>query len=184
MFTNCGPDFCSGNQKDFELVKIEKTKAICAQCEKATENKAETGVSVAVISCEGACLRGEISRRIANNICFREMPEDSFRVCLGGAFTKDTNQRKLVRNSKSVIALEGCGIQCASRMMKGVLPHVAIRPILVNRHYKMDNNLFAINDLSDEETGKLADSATKEILNLINNPSEQKQEDNRFSCGC
>jgi uncharacterized metal-binding protein len=186
MMNDCCSDFIQDNtnEKDFEVVKIEKTKAVCAQCEKATESKADTGVPIAVISCEGACLRGEVSRRVANNICFKEIPEKTFRVCLGGAFTKDTNQRKLVRNSQKVIALEGCSIMCASRMMKGVLPNVAFQPILVNQHYKIDNNLFAINDLSDEVTDKLAEAATKSILDILYNSATKSKEEDANNCGC
>lgn len=186
MMNDCCSDFMSNSnsEKDFEIVKIEKTKAVCAQCEKKTESIAETGVSIAVLSCEGACLRGEVSRRVANNICFKEIPEKTFRICLGGAFTKDTNQRKLVRNSQRVISLEGCSIMCASRMMKGVLPNVAFQTILVNQHYKIDNSLFAINDLSEEETGKLADIATKSILDKINNAANKSnvEDENIFGC--
>jgi uncharacterized metal-binding protein len=173
-----------GNSKDYELVKIEKTKVICVQCEKATENKAQTGVPMAIISCEGACLRGEISRRVANTICFTEMPEQSFRVCLGGAFTKDTNQRKLVANSKTVIALEGCGISCATRMIKGVLPNRNIQTILVNRFYKIDPSLFALNDLSEEETAKLAKQVTEDVLKHIRQTAAATVSENDDQCCC
>jgi hypothetical protein len=46
--------------------------------------------------------------------------------CLGGAFTKDSGQRNLVRRANKTIAIEGCFISCSSRMMKGVLP--GLRP--------------------------------------------------------
>src|SRR5512145_547889 len=142
MMKNCCAGFTDfeANEREFETVKIAKTKAVCAQCEKATGQKAESGVPMAVISCEGACLRGEVSRRVANKICFQKIPHKTFRVCLGGAFTKNTNQRKLVGNSQRVITLEGCNIMCASRMMKGVLPNVQFEQILVNQHYQMNNN--------------------------------------------
>lgn len=186
MMSNCCSDFISdiSNNEDFEIVKIAKTKAVCGQCEKKTESIADTGVSMAIISCEGACLRGEISRRVANNLCFRDIPEKTFRVCLGGAFTKDTNQRKLVRNSERVIALEGCSIMCASRMMKGVLPNVDFQTVLVNQHYKIDENLFAINDLSDIETGTHADTATKSILEVLNKTTTKSKEQDANNCGC
>ena len=170
------------NETDYEVVKIKKNKAICVQCEKATESKAETGVPIAVISCEGACLQGEISRRVANNICFSEIPEQSFRICLGGAFTKDTNQRKLVRNSQRVFVLEGCGISCSSRMMKGVIPDLQCVIIFVNNYYKVDNNKFSIKDLPEEEIQQISNQATEEILEEINKSKGYTEEIPNFNC--
>ena len=81
---------------------------------------------VAVMSCEGACLRGEVARRAANILCHSLAPEKTARICLGSAFTKDTGQRALVRNAPRVIALEGCAINCSSRMMAGAIDGLVI----------------------------------------------------------
>ena len=113
MKTNC----CSGSNsiiKEYEEVRIEKTNKICSLCEDFAKEQIRNKVPYSIISCEGACLRGEVSRRVANNICFEVMPERTSRICLGGAFTKNTGQRKLVKKSEKVIVLEGCHINCAS----------------------------------------------------------------------
>lgn len=184
MQIKCATEGYSGNEKEFELVKIEKTKAICSQCEEATETKAHSGVPMAIISCEGACLRGEISRRVANNLCFKELPQETFRVCLGGAFTKDTNQRKLVRNSQRVIILEGCAISCASRMIKGILPKIEIETIFVNSHYKLNNSQFALNDMSEEEIRLLTEITTTKILEVISQDIKADDKENNDKCYC
>ena len=46
--------------------------------------------------------RGEIARRAANLVCHKLAPEKTVRICLGGAITKDTGQRNLVRNAQRV----------------------------------------------------------------------------------
>ena len=66
--------------------------------------------------------RGEVARRAANMVAHRLARDETVRICLGGAFTKDTGQRNLVRRAEKVIAIEGCFLACSSRMMKGVLP--------------------------------------------------------------
>src|SRR5512145_3353785 len=90
----------------YEVVRIEKTKSSCRLCEDyAARHGSKT---VVVMSCEGACLRGEVARQAANILCHSLAPEKTVRICLGGAFTKDSGQRELVRNAGRLIALEGC----------------------------------------------------------------------------
>lgn len=154
-------------EKEYEVIHLEKTKKVCGLCEKYSSSKAEDNGLIAVMSCEGACLRGEISRRVANKICFEDSKENIARVCLGGAFTKDTGQRNMVRSAKRVIALEGCFIECASRMMKGVIPNLSPEVILVDKYYTFDKNLFALNDVSEDELIKYSNEAISNIKKLI-----------------
>ncbi|MGE5805013.1 MAG: putative zinc-binding protein [Ignavibacteria bacterium] len=155
------------NQKEYEIIHLEKTKKVCVLCEKYSSSKAVKKDLIAVISCEGACLRGEVSRRIANKICFEELPKNTSRVCLGGAFTKDTGQRNMVRSAKRVISFEGCFIECASRMIKGVIPDLNPEVIIVDKYYTFDRNLFGINDVSEEELIKYTDEAISNFRELL-----------------
>lgn len=161
---------CSGlvsdtiNETGFEVVKIEKTKNVCSMCEDFAKEQIERNTSIAVLSCEGACLRGEIARQAANLVCFKLKPEKTARICLGGAFTKDTGQRNLVRNAPRVIALEGCYIECASRMMNGVIEGLKPEIIIVDRLVDFDKKLFSINDLPDEKIKELAQVAASKII--------------------
>lgn len=136
-------------------------------CENYAASKTAEDDLVAVISCEGACLRGEVSRRVANQLCFRDLPGNTARVCLGSAFTKDTGQRNMIRNAKRVVALEGCSIKCATRMMKGVIPDFKPEVILVDKYSKVDNTLFGLNEASEEEYVKFTNEAASNIKKVI-----------------
>jgi len=168
-------DCCNSNQnqansvtgKEYEIIQLEKTKKSCSLCEDFASAKSSKNDTIAVMSCEGACLRGEVSRRVANSLCFEEYPEKTARVCLGGAFTKDTGQRNMVRSAKRVIALEGCLIECTSRMIKGVIPNLEAEIIIVDKYYEFNRNLFAINDVSEDEIKKYSDEATINIKKII-----------------
>jgi len=151
--------------KEYETIRIEKTKNVCPMCE--DYSKKHTSKPVAVMSCEGACLRGEISRQTANLICHSLAKEKTVRICLGGAFTKDTGQRSLVRNAPKVLALEGCFINCALRMMQGVLPELKPEVVSVDRLYEFDTKLFGIDEMSQEEIMKHARTAADKILSMI-----------------
>lgn len=165
---NCGPNDSNSNQY-FETVKIAKTKNICPMCEDFAKDKADNQTPIAILSCEGACLRGEVSRRVANLICFSLMPEQTARICLGGAFTKDGGQRNLVRNASRVIALEGCYINCASRMMSGVVEGLAPEVIIVDKLYSFDKKLFGINEVREEEFVEFSKTAAAKIVQMISN---------------
>jgi uncharacterized metal-binding protein len=155
------------NNKEYAVIHIEKTKKICGLCENYTASKTSNKNLVAFMSCEGACLRGEVSRRVANKLSFNEMPENSARVCLGSAFTKDTGQRNMLRSANRVVALEGCSIECGTRMMKGVISDFKPEVIFVDRYYSFNKKLFAINDASEEELEKFSDEAAANIKKLL-----------------
>ncbi len=144
----CGAE---GEQKGdgYETVRIGKTTNVCPMCEDYARKHASK--PVAILSCEGACLRGEVARRAANLICHSLAPEKTVRICLGGAFTKDTGQRDLVRNAKRVIALEGCFINCSSRMMKGVIGGLEPEVIVADKLYDFERGLFGIDEMTEDE---------------------------------
>lgn len=152
----------NANDKGFEKIYLEKTNKSCSLCEDyAKENESK---EYAVLSCEGACLRGEISRQVANIICHELAPSKTVRICLGGAFTKDTGQRKLVKDAKNVIAIEGCLIDCASRMMEAVLPD--IKPIIIetDKLAVFDKSLFGVNETEPENIRAISKEVAGDIL--------------------
>ena len=137
------------NPVEYETVQIEKAKKVCPLCEDYARGQASK--PVVVMSCEGACLRGEVARRAANVLCFELAPEKTVRLCLGGAFTKDTGQRALARNAKRIVAIEGCFIECSSRMMRGVVAGLKPEVVIADTLYDFDRKLFGINEMPESE---------------------------------
>jgi uncharacterized metal-binding protein len=134
-------------------------------CEEYARRNAEK--SVVVMCCEGACLRGEVARRASNLLCHRLAPETTVRLCLGGAFTKDTGQRALVRDADRVIAVEGCFLECATRMMKGVVPGLAVEIVIADRLYEFDRGLFGIDEMPEEEIQKHASEVATSLIERV-----------------
>jgi AhpD family alkylhydroperoxidase len=133
---------------DFETIRLEKTTNTCSLCEEYAAGQAHK--PIVVMSCEGACLRGEISRQAANHLCHALVPEKTARLCLGAAFTKDAGQRALVREARKVVALEGCPIRCASRMMRAHFPGLAPEVIVTDGLCEFDRSLFGAEALAPE----------------------------------
>lgn len=147
----------------YETIKIKKVEKVCPACEEYSEKHSTNPPKIAVMACEGACARGEIARIAANLVAHRLAPDNTVRICLGGAFTKDTGQRNLVRRAGRIIAVEGCFISCSSRMMEGVLP--GFNPEVVQADMLYESDLpFGIDEVSGEELKKCADIVARTIV--------------------
>lgn len=161
----CGTAAMAEANEAYETVRIEKAKGNCTLCDEYAEK--QRAKPVAVICCEGACLRGEVARQAANILCHELAPGKTVRVCLGGAFTKNTGQRGLVRDAGRVLALEGCPVDCASRMMAGVIPELTPEVINVSRLYDFDRSLFGIDEMAPEEIRIHARTAAEKVAERL-----------------
>jgi len=148
-----------------ETVHIRKTQAGCGLCEDYAAREAHK--PIVVMACEGACLRGELARLTANFLCDEVLPERTARLCLGGAFTKDTGQRNLARRAPKVIAIEGCPIECATRMLEGVLPDVQSEVFLIPNLTRFDSNLFSIREMPETERKDQAMKAARLVAGAL-----------------
>lgn len=144
----CGMESEVASGRGHEVVHIERTPNVCPMCEDYAARQASKPVAVAC--CEGACLRGEIARQAANLVCHVLARENTVRICLGGAFTKDTGQRRLVREAQRVIILEGCFLNCATRMLQGVVAEIEAEIVVADRLYEFDRSAFGIDELPRE----------------------------------
>jgi uncharacterized metal-binding protein len=134
---------------EYETAKIAKVVGKCPACEDYAERNSTNPPKIAVMACEGACARGEVARWAANMVAHRLARNETVRICLGGAFTKDTGQRNLVRRAEKVIAIEGCFINCCSRMMEGVMPELKPAIVRADLIYNLDLP-FGIDEVPDE----------------------------------
>jgi len=156
----------SAESETYEIARIRKTNAGCSLCEEYAVR--QSSKPIAVISCEGACLRGEIARQAANLVCHSLAPDRTVRVCLGGAFTKDTGQRQLVRNAQRVVAVEGCAILCASRMMRGVIDGLRAEVIVADRACAFNRALFSAEEMPEEEIRACVRDVARTVMEQLN----------------
>ncbi|MBZ5667858.1 MAG: putative zinc-binding protein [Acidobacteriia bacterium] len=149
------------NAVEYETVQIEKTDKVCLLCEDYAKRQASK--PIVVMCCEGGCLMGEVARRAANVLCSEFAREKTARLCLGGAFTKDTGQRALARNANRIVAIEGCFIECATRMVKGVVPGLRPEVVIADRLYDFDRNLFGIDEMPESRLNAHAREVAKAV---------------------
>lgn len=181
---------CSGNSstpenqsvrgKEFETVYIRKPSGVCQLCEDYAVR--ESVKPVAVMCCEGSCLRGEIARQASNILCHSLLRDKTVRVCLGGAFTKDTGQRNLVRNAPLVIAMEGCFLKCATRMMQGVLEGLEPDVVITDSLIDFDRDLFSVDEMPEVEIMRLALDVAEQMAARLGEPKQARAA--QACCAC
>src|SRR5512133_581522 len=149
---------------EYENARIASVTGKCPACEAYADRNSTTPPKIAVMACEGACARGEVARRAANMVAHRLARDETVRICLGGAFTKDTGQRNLVRRAEKVIAIEGCFISCSSRMMEGAIPELKPEIVRADLIYNLDLP-FGIDEVPDEMFTVYAYQVAKRVAN-------------------
>jgi hypothetical protein len=89
------------------------------------------------------------------------------RLELDDASAKKPAQRTLVRRFTRATVLEGCSIQCASRLLHDLLPKLDLEVLPVDQFYKLEGNPFIIEDINPAKRAKIIDQAAAAILDAI-----------------
>ena len=73
---------------------------------------------IAIMACEGGCLKGEVARVAANILAYQLERDSSVRICMGDAVTGDSGFVKLVEGAPKNIVVEGCFMHCGTQIVK------------------------------------------------------------------
>lgn len=139
---------------------------------------------VALTSCEGACLKGEVARRAANLIAHELAPDRAVRICHGGAFLLNQGgMRQLVAVAEQVIVVEGCPMACGTRVAKAAFPERGFDVVVANTLYESDDTLFGVNEATDGYVRDRALEVARQVLSkYLNNEVSFEESDARESC--
>ncbi len=118
----------------------------------------------AVLSCEGMCLRGDVARRAGNLIAHELAPERAVRVCHGGLLETSSGMRDLVERADKVLMLDGCGLACGTRLLKGAMPEVKPVVVFTNELFDSDPVPFGVEEVSEEELEGYARTVAEKVL--------------------
>lgn len=150
-------------------VEIDKTTGHCPAGEiRGNENIQRNAVPV--LSCEGACIRGEIARTAANIIA----KEKGFaRGCHGEFLTvPDSAIARWIKNAKEVVVIDGCFLKCHERIFKNILDESKIRSFDALSYYKKYTEHFDIDAVPEEERKQVAAETASKILSDLKNKKE------------
>jgi uncharacterized metal-binding protein len=165
---------CSATVNNNETinVQIRGTEKKCAAGEeRGTENTAAK--KIPVLSCEGACIKGEIARLIANNIS----KKDGYaRGCHGELLTvQESALSQWIKNAPKTVIIDGCGLKCHTRIFENILKKDALISIDALSYHKSFSDKFDIDCVSQKERETIAKETTQKIMidlaGKINSPT-------------
>jgi alkylhydroperoxidase/carboxymuconolactone decarboxylase family protein YurZ len=157
---NCS---CSApvNNSESINVQISGTEKRCAAGEqRGKENK--TAQKIPVLSCEGACIKGEIARLIANNIS----KKDGYaRGCHGELLiVPDSALAQWIKNAPKTVIIDGCGLKCHTRIFENILKKDTLISVDALSYHKSFSDKFDIDSVSQKEREDIAEVTTEKIV--------------------
>ncbi len=145
-------------------IQVRLTDQRCGLGDAYARKHMTTPPKVAVLSCEGMCLRGEVARRAANLIANELEPARTVRVCHGDLLETSGGMRELVERADRVLVLDGCFLACGTRLLEGALPESRPTAVCADRLFALDGPLFSVSEVSDTEIQAHAREVAEKVI--------------------
>jgi uncharacterized metal-binding protein len=156
---------CSVNSNQ---VAISTTEGHCPIGE-ITGNRNIANSKIPVISCEGACIRGEIARLAANIISRKE---GFGRGCHGELITvPDSAIAKWIKAAQKVLLIDGCFLRCHGRILENLIAADKLVQFDALSFYKKYNDIFDVDDVPEAERKQVAQSVAEWVLANMDKPA-------------
>jgi len=147
-------------KQSFNLT-VEGANGSCAVGERRGDQNRAAGM-IPVISCEGACIRGEIAR-LAANLVAKETPYR--RSCHGEMFTVPQSAiAEWMREAGKVVVIDGCFLHCHGRILKNLIAEERIAQFDALAVYQKYTDLFDIDEVPEEERKLAARQVADSVL--------------------
>ena len=147
------------NQKFF--LEVTGTESRCPIGEKVgNQNLIEK--KIPVLSCDGACIRGEIAR-VAANIVAKEEPFR--RGCHGDLFTVPHSAiNNWITQSEKIVLIDGCFLRCHGRILENLVKKEKLIQFDALSHYNKYTDLFDIDAIPEAERKQVAQNVADWVL--------------------
>jgi uncharacterized metal-binding protein len=117
---------------------------------------------IPVLSCEGACIRGEIARVAANMVA--RQPEYS-RACHGELFAvPDSAIARWVRSAEKVVMIDGCFLRCHGRIIENLLGKDQLVNFDALAVYKKYSDIFDPEEVPEMERNGVARQVAEHVM--------------------
>jgi len=148
------------------IVKVDTTNASCPIGE-ITGKKNISESKIPVISCEGACIRGEIARLAANTVS----KEPGYgRGCHGELITVPNSAiAQWMKTAEKVVLIDGCFLRCHGRIIENIIDKGKLIQFDALSHYKRYTDIFDYDDVPEEERKEVAQSVSDWVMENLNN---------------
>ena len=145
-------------------IEVEDTEDRCPIGETiGNRNIAES--KIPVLSCEGACIRGEIARLAANLVA---KGEPFARGCHGELLSvPDSAMAQWVKKAKQVVLIDGCFLRCHGRIIENLVGKEKLVQFDALSVYRKYTDVFDIDDVCEEERKEAARQVADNILTKL-----------------
>lgn len=127
-----------------------------------TGNRNLSEGKIPVLSCEGACIRGEIARLVANLVAKKEPYR---RGCHGELFSvPDSAMSQWIKKTERVVLIDGCFMRCHGRIIENLIEKDKLIQFDALSRYKKYTDLFEIDDVPEVERKKVAQDVADWVL--------------------
>jgi len=149
-------------------VRVNNTNAICPIGE-STGKKNASESKIPVLSCEGACIRGEIARLAANIVSRRKQYG---RGCHGELITvPESAIARWIKAAEKVVLIDGCFLRCHGRILENIIDQEKLIQFDALSHYKKYTDVFDYEDVPEKERKEVAQSVADWVMDALDNPS-------------
>ncbi|HCY86062.1 MAG TPA: hypothetical protein DHV36_13075, partial [Desulfobacteraceae bacterium] len=144
-----------------KTIEMNPTNGVCPIGE-TTGQANINDAKIPVLSCEGACIRGEIARLAANMIA----RERQFgRGCHGELITvPDSAIARWIRSAEKVVLIDGCFLRCHGRIIENIIGGVRLVQFDALSHYNRYTDIFDYEDVPEAERKETARSVADWVL--------------------
>jgi len=177
---------------DSFTIAITATDKHCPAGEKAGASYIQ-GSKIPVLSCEGACIRGEIARVAAHLIA----KEEPFRRACHGEFitVPGSGLAEWMNRAEKVVLIDGCFLHCHGRVLENLIRKEKLAQFDAPSYYRKYNENFDIDEVPEAERRQaarlVADAVLAELGKTVKTPvgagagcGEGKSPVNKSGCGC
>lgn len=142
-------------------VTVTPTTNLCPIGETVGNRNIAQG-NIPVLSCEGACIRGEIARLAANLVA----KEEGFaRGCHGELFSvPDSAMARWARQAKQVVLVDGCFLRCHGRILENLLGKERLRQFDALAVYKKYSDVFDLDAVPEQERRQAARQVADTVI--------------------
>jgi len=156
------------NNNDVINLAVEKTANHCPIGETVGHANMQAK-KIPVYSCEGACIRGEIARKAANNLAKRD---GYSRGCHGELFTVPASAiARWTHESEKIVLIDGCFLRCHGRIMEKLVCSKKLIQFDALSHHKKYSDIFDMDDVPEDERLEVANSVAEWIQEELERPA-------------
>jgi hypothetical protein len=143
------------------IVQVSKTNGNCPIGEKVGNRSLEEG-KIPVLSCEGACIRGEFTRLAAHMVA-KEEPYR--RGCHGELLTVPNSAiAQWIKKSGKIVLIDGCFLRCHGRVLENLVDKDRLAQFDALSYYRKYTDHFDIDAVPEAERIAAARVVTDSVL--------------------